>query len=598
MARGFVQGDVERGGFTVTTDGRTSTTLVQRSFPGATVSVFNAGTAVLSTIFSDQGGTPQANPFVADTDGHWSFWANPGSYDVQFSGSGLSTFTRFAFFVPDTAVTAPLPDPGSNGILVRTGLQVLVARTLTGTANEITVTNGDGTGGNPTISLPGSLTFTGKTITGGAYLPTTISGGTHTSVTAFSIRSSGAAFDTTLAVTEVLTANRTLTITLNDISRSLIIGGNVSFANAFATTPANSITLTTTGGTNVTLPISGTLATLAGTETFTNKTLTSPRIGTALLDTNGNEVLETPATASAVNQLRVTNAATGNPVLVNAVGDDGVIGLTISTKSTGNFVVNTNGADRITQDGANQVYFGNGVTNASPTGNHILVGTGGLGANIGGTNLELSGGRGTGNAEPGEVGLRYPLRVAAGSTLQSLSTARYPLSVCMYTNTTLGTAISNSVAETSLFTGVTASPGSTRTIEAGFTKAGTNYRVRLEGDINTTGTPTLQLRFKFGSTTLNDTSALTMPTLSTCRFELIYYMEVFTIGAAASNRVSLRVQLTSGTNGIVTLTHIVRVDGVAVDLTASQTIDVTAQWGTASVNNSIQLTGVTIERLR
>ena len=50
------------------------------------------------------------------------------------------------------------------------------ARTLTGTANEITISNGDGVSGAPTFSLPAALTFTGKTITGGTYSFLTISG--------------------------------------------------------------------------------------------------------------------------------------------------------------------------------------------------------------------------------------------------------------------------------------------------------------------------------------------------------------------------------------------------------------------------------------
>lgn len=59
--------------------------------------------------------------------------------------------------------------PAGNGILVRTGTNTWELRTLQGTANEITVTNGDGQAGNPVISLPAALTFTGKTITGGTY---------------------------------------------------------------------------------------------------------------------------------------------------------------------------------------------------------------------------------------------------------------------------------------------------------------------------------------------------------------------------------------------------------------------------------------------
>lgn len=601
MALGSLRGFVEQGGQTVTTDGRVSSTFVQRSFPSSTVTVFNAGTLVAATIFSDSIGTPKANPFVADSDGEWDFWAASGSYDVQFSGQGItSPFTLFGFFIPDPAITAPLPDPGSNGYLVRTALQTVVARTLTGTANEIAVSNGNGTGGNSVFSLPAALTFTAKTITGGAFTPTTIVGGTHTSITSFSIRSSGAAFDTAIAVTEILTANRTLTLTLNDASRTVSLGGNVTTANAFVTAGNFSLTLTQTGATNVTLPTTGTLATLAGVETFTNKTLTNPRISTDILDSNGNEILRLSATGAAVNNVRIINNSTGNPVFVTAFGDDANVGLMVASQGTGNLILQTNtGTDRVTVHGsATEVYFGEGIVDATPPTSFTLQGTGGSGVNIAGTHLELTGGKGTGTAEPGFVAVRYPLRIGSGSTLQSLSTERFPITTCLFTNTTTGTAVANSVAETSLFTGVTASAGSTRVVEAGFTKAGTLYRVHIEGDFGTTGTPTLQLKFKFGTTILNDTTALTMPTIASGRFQLIYYLQIFTIGAAATNRCSLREQITSLTNGIVTVTHIMRVDTVAVDLTASQTIDVTAQWGTASPSNTIQLTQAVIERLR
>jgi hypothetical protein len=57
----------------------------------------------------------------------------------------------------------------STGLLARTGGGTYGFRTLTGTANEITATNGDGVSGNPTLSLPTALTFTGKAITGGTF---------------------------------------------------------------------------------------------------------------------------------------------------------------------------------------------------------------------------------------------------------------------------------------------------------------------------------------------------------------------------------------------------------------------------------------------
>ena len=75
-------------------------------------------------------------------------------------------------------------------------------------------------------------------------------------------------------------------------------------------------------------------ASLAGTETLTNKQLTSPKIGTAITDTNGNEIIETPATGSAVNHLKITNAASGNDVLLDGAGETNV-GITIKGKGSG-----------------------------------------------------------------------------------------------------------------------------------------------------------------------------------------------------------------------------------------------------------------------
>jgi|TARA_R100001079_G_scaffold75960_1_gene40839 hypothetical protein len=74
---------------------------------------------------------------------------------------------------------------------------------------------------------------------------------------------------------------------------------------------------------------------LTGTQTLTNKTLTSPKIGTSILDTNGNELALLTATSSAVNEVTLANAATGNNPSFAATGGDTNIGIDLKTKGSG-----------------------------------------------------------------------------------------------------------------------------------------------------------------------------------------------------------------------------------------------------------------------
>src|SRR6266566_2326658 len=86
-----LQGYVMQGGHVVITSGVNSTTKVQQSYPLSTVTVYDAGTLNLSTIFSDNSSTPKSNPFTSDSTGYFFFLAANGRYDVTFSGTGISS---------------------------------------------------------------------------------------------------------------------------------------------------------------------------------------------------------------------------------------------------------------------------------------------------------------------------------------------------------------------------------------------------------------------------------------------------------------------------------------------------------------------------
>jgi hypothetical protein len=186
----------------------------------------------------------------------------------------------------------------------------------------------------------------------GGFTQQSIAGGAQTTTLSVSDGSTGAVLShRMIEFTGTITGNQIVTIPLDvqtfyylrnstsgayTVQFKYVTGSGDSFT--FATTDKGDATVfaTASDGTNpniLTLPAGD--VTLAGTQTLTNKTLTSPKVGTSVLDTNGNQLALLTATSSAVNEVTLANAATGNNPSLTASGDDTNIGIALKTKGSG-----------------------------------------------------------------------------------------------------------------------------------------------------------------------------------------------------------------------------------------------------------------------
>lgn len=103
------------------------------------------------------------------------------AYDSTISGLTYSNGSAWVRLADHDGGLAAIAALGTTGLLCRTGADAWALRAIAGTANEVTVANGGGVLGAPTLSLPAALTFTGKTVTGGTFAAIALSGTTQLS---------------------------------------------------------------------------------------------------------------------------------------------------------------------------------------------------------------------------------------------------------------------------------------------------------------------------------------------------------------------------------------------------------------------------------
>lgn len=83
---------------------------------GASVQVNNYPSGTPATIYSDNGITQTSNPLTTDSNGHFSFYAANGHYQLVISGSGITTQTINDILLMDIT-SLPTSLPASTGVV-------------------------------------------------------------------------------------------------------------------------------------------------------------------------------------------------------------------------------------------------------------------------------------------------------------------------------------------------------------------------------------------------------------------------------------------------------------------------------------------------
>ena len=135
---------------------------------------------------------------------------------------------------------------GCTGGSYRTATDTWTCRTIGGTANEIAVANGDGVAGAPVLGLPSALTFTGKTVTGGTFNSPQINTPTGIVKGDVGLGNVDNTSDATKNAASVTLTNHT--ISGSDNALTVLAGSQLSGALAAANFPALTGDVTTSAG--------------------------------------------------------------------------------------------------------------------------------------------------------------------------------------------------------------------------------------------------------------------------------------------------------------------------------------------------------------
>ena len=178
-----------------------------------------------------------------------------------------------------------------------------------------------------------------------------------------------------------------------------------------------------------------------------------------------------------------------------------------------------------------------------------------------------------------DTGSGYETRSITGQ--QIISAGSYGL----YTQTASSTPVTNTTTETSLLDGGVG----TLTVPANGFKVGDSFHAILTGYISSVNNHTLRIRIKTDGIVLADTGVITMAGATGRHWKLEVYFTIRTLGASgvASIATGGTFMYTKNASTNFEGTNFSTETITGFNTTISNTLAITAQWGTANTGDSI-----------
>jgi hypothetical protein len=259
-----------------------------------------------------------------------------GNYIAEITGGAGITVTGSGTHAATPSITFD-----SSMVVGVNATQTLTNKTINLSNNTLVGSLGQfnaALSGATFVSTDGAETLTNKILTSPTINTPSITAGSITDLTTFGLRDiTTTAYETRIVsnnVTPALSADRTLTLDVNNANRTVSLTGDLTLGGNLTTSGAHATTLTTTGTTALTLPTSGTLVSKDGSGNF------SAGLITADFDRSGNTTVSAGTYGSASLVPVLTVDASGFIDSIGSVSVAGVASLGFDS-ATHTFTINT-----------------------------------------------------------------------------------------------------------------------------------------------------------------------------------------------------------------------------------------------------------------